>query len=168
MCPQPTHPSAASVPGWSPVAPHTPPDGGVPQGAAHCCSPSTQGFQLRTVPIALLRRGDLGAPKYSPHPQPAPPSLLLRPYEGHVIVHRTTPCAAKAKSLLAAARLSTAKKHVYLCMAFFWSTLGILSALRAMQSGERMPNVLMAHAGRWEAEGPAWQRDLVGRVAPSL
>ena len=77
------------------------------------------------------------------------------PYEGHALVHPTTQRAAEASRLIGPSRLSTAKDGLYLRMAAFSSALGILSALRAAQTGDQVANVLNANAARWGAEGQA-------------
>ena len=51
------------------------------------------------------------------------------------MVHCGTQRAAEASKLVAPARLSTAKDDLYLRMVPFSSALGILSALRAAQTG---------------------------------
>ena len=100
------------------------------------------------------------APWYSPHPQPAPHAYAGSAYKGHATLHRGTQQAAEASKLIAPARLFTAKDDLYLRMAAFSSALGILSALRAAQTGDQVANVLIANAARCGAEGPA--------VAPAL
>ena len=71
------------------------------------------------------------------------------------MVHRGTQRAAEASRLIAPARLSTAKDDLYLRMAAFSSALGILSALRAAQTGDQVANVLIANTARWGVEGQA-------------
>ena len=60
------------------------------------------------------------------------------------MVHRTTQRAAEGSVLIASTRLSTAKDDLYPRMAAFSSAPGILSALRAAQTGNQVANVLIA------------------------
>ena len=64
------------------------------------------------------------------------------------MAHRGTQRAAEASRWIAPARLSTAKDDLYLRMAAFSSALGILSALRAAQTGDQGAKVLIANAAR--------------------
>ena len=152
---QPDPPSARGglSPGQAPFLPHLPlhcpravPIGAAPAPAAPGCPPPLSHYS----PAAPQR-----APLYSPHPQPAQPAHARPHYEGHEVVHCATQRAAEASRLIAPARLPTAKGDLYLSMAAFSSALGILSALRAAQTGDQVANVLIAKAACWGAEGPA-------------
>ena len=148
----PDPPSAGEAHGQSPAPP-------LRQLPLHC--PQALPIGAALAPAAPYRQPPLShyspaarhpAPQYSPHLQPAHHTFARSPYEAHAVVHRATQRAAKASRLMTPALLSTAKHNMYLHMAAFSSALGILSDLRAAQTGARVVNVLIANAARWGTE----------------